>query len=898
MTDSTNLGVFWAKLGRAEWPDTYHPVICHQIDVGQVAAALWRHVLPTPARERVAERLGLGEAEAGAWVAFWVAAHDIGKVTPGFQFMKTANVAELEKHLGAEGYTLDASDAKHHTCTGTKILCDALTEMRLDEQVAWRVAVCVGGHHGPFPANWHNLSFHLGDEKWADARREMLGHLERLFNVRRESLPSPSDAADQCVWMYLAGLTAVADWIGSNTDFFKPHVTPECPLANSLSVDDYFSRSRVSAENALERLGWRHQTATGAVRGFAEATGLRDEPRELQKIVIPIAQEMAASGTPRLVIVEAPMGEGKTEAAWYVADCWNRAVGAGTYLALPTMATSNQMFTRVERFLTAAGEKANLILTHGKAALNERFRDLQFAAETHDADGNVSGVVAAGWFAKNKKHGLLASFGVGTIDQALLAVLQTNHAFVRLFGLAGKCVILDEVHAYDAYMTTLMKRLLQWLAALGCPVVLLSATLPSAKRRELLEAYSGSTVGELATTYPCVTSVRAGQDEVPVVTPFEADKSRHKTFSLGWVEDGGLVGKLKEALSDGGCAVVIRNTVGLGQETFRALRPEFGDEVMLFHARFPFGRRDEIEKAVLERFGKGEDGKPENPQRPRRAVLVATQVVEQSLDLDFDVMFTDVAPVDLVLQRAGRLWRHDRERPEGLKEPQLWLICPDEKDGVPDFGPSRFVYDRFVLLRSWLTLKGCSEVRLPDAIEPFVERVYGEEFDVPPEYAADLEKSKAALDEQLAEQQSKASSVMIRKPDKNPLEQRSLQLREDDPVAHERVRAATRDTEPTIPVVLVYHRDGRDFLDPEGTEPFDASAKPDVPRIRRLLENEVTLSHRGAVAFFAKQTVPAGWKKCGMLQAHRLVLLDTNGQAQLGEYRLSYDREVGISIEK
>src|SRR5262249_35076423 len=160
-------------------------------------------------------------------------------------------------------------------------------------------------------------------------------------------------------------------------------------------------------------------------------------------------ERVAGMNEPALLIVEAPMGEGKTEAGWYAAECWGRQGGQGAYVALPTMATSNQMFERVGVFLKDGAGKKNLILQHGKAALNEQFEALKYAATIYDPEGNTSGVVAEGWFVANKKHGLLAPYGVGTIDQALLAVLQTKHVFVRLFGLAGKCVILDEVHAYD-----------------------------------------------------------------------------------------------------------------------------------------------------------------------------------------------------------------------------------------------------------------------------------------------------------------------------------------------------------------------------------------------------------------------------------------------------------------
>src|SRR5205807_5492861 len=200
----------------------------------------------------------------------------------------------------------------------------------------------------------------------------------------------------------------------------------------------------------------------------------------------------------------------------------------------PTMATSNQMFDRVGNFLGIDAGKKNLMLQHGKAAMNEQFEQLKYAARVYDDEKRPSAVVAEGWFAANKKYGLLAPYGVGTIDQALLAVLQTKHVFVRLFGLAGKCVILDEVHAYDAYMTTLMERLLRWLAALGCPVVLLSATLPRDKRLKLLRAYAGDDLPEPEhEPYPRITTVTVGSHAE--VRHVAADGKRARSVHLGWM---------------------------------------------------------------------------------------------------------------------------------------------------------------------------------------------------------------------------------------------------------------------------------------------------------------------------------------------------------------------------
>ncbi len=451
------------------------------------------------------------------------------------------------------------------------------------------------------------------------------------------------------------------------------------------------------------------------------------------------------------------MGEGKTEAAWYVSDAWDRRGGQGTYVALPTMATSNQMFDRVGKFLEADHGKKNLMLLHGKAALNDQFEKLKYAAWLYDDAKHPSAVVAEQWFAANKKHGLLAPYGVGTIDQVLLAVLQTKHVFVRLFGLAGKCVILDEVHAYDAYMTTLMERLLRWLAALGCPVVLLSATLPRDKRLKLLRAYAGRDLPEPEDKpYPRVTSVAVGT--VPDVRHVEADPTRARTIRLGWLDEGGLVKTLRESLADGGCAAVIRNTVGLAQGTYSQLRDTLKDDgitVELFHARFPFGRRMEIENAALRRFGK-EGG----PTDRNKRVLVATQVVEQSLDLDFDVMVSDVAPIDLVVQRAGRLHRHERgTRPAWVAEPRVWLIEPETEDGLPEFGCSEYVYARFVLLRSYIACKAVQVVRLPADLERFVEQVYGSEpLRIPDAWQAALDETERELAEEQRSQRTKGKA--------------------------------------------------------------------------------------------------------------------------------------------
>jgi CRISPR-associated endonuclease/helicase Cas3 len=788
--------LFWAKLGDTTWPEKYHPVACHLIDVAAVTFHLWDSVFRPQFRSWLAGHLALDEQSCPRWLAFWGGAHDIGKVSACFQ--------DRNVHL----------DRAH----------------------------AVGGQEPP-PAG-----------------------------------------------------CPVGDWIGSNQEFFPPAGCPavaEC----GLDLDEYFRYAMTRAREALEVLGWLGRGTAGVARSLEDlfAGILPGKPRPLQRDVEGVARRMTA---PSLLVVEAPMGEGKTEAAWYVADVWERAGGQGAYVALPTMATSNQMFSRVGQFLEANAGKKNLMLQHGKAALNERFGRLKYAARVYDDEKRPSAVVAEEWFAANKKHGLLAPYGVGTVDQALLAVLQTRHVFVRLFGLAGKCVILDEVHAYDAYMTTLMERLLRWLAALGCPVVLLSATLPRERWLRLLRAYAGDDLPDPADVpYPRLTSVAVGGPAE--VLHVAADPSRARTIRLGWLDEGSLAETLRQALANGGCAAVIRNTVGLAQATYVRLRDALkadGITTELFHARYPFGRRMEIENAVLKRFGK-EVG----PAARDRRVLVATQVVEQSLDLDFDLIVSDVAPVDLVLQRAGRLHRHARgPRPAGVQEPRLLLVKPPAKGALPDFSPSEWVYARFVLLRSFCALKGAEAIRLPDDLEGFVEQVYGDgPLTIPEGWREAMEESKRELSEEQRSQRMKAKGVMVHRPDdEDLLGQQNARLDEDNPQAAEKIRAATRDTEPTVQAILVYHIDGRDSLDCAGREPFDEGDEPDLARIQRLLENEVTINHRGCVAFYAGRPVPAGWRDSGMLRNHRVVRIDASGASLPAEYPLRFDRDIGVEFTR
>jgi CRISPR-associated endonuclease/helicase Cas3 len=656
---------------------------------------------------------------------------------------------------------------------------------------------------------------------------------------------------------------------------------------------------------------------------------------------------------PGLVIIEAPMGEGKTEAAVYLADCWAARLGQrGCYFALPTQATSNQMFSRVREFLACRYPESqiNLMLLHGHASLSAEFGALKenykrlvafegIGTDEKNTSTESSGnVLAAEWFT-HRKRGLLAPFGVGTIDQILLSVLQTKHAFVRLFGLSHKTVIVDEVHAYDAYMITLLERLLEWLGALRCSVVLLSATLPKERTAALMASYAKGARIESGTwealldgkPYPRVTWLSNGTRGARTV---ETSPRSAKNLLIEWV-DGGLpasegepfeLGKrLKEALNGGGCAAVVCSTVDRAQRVYQALKPYFpvidaGDgnpELDLLHARYLFKDREAREKRALLRFGKpdgmvdcGEDGlKP--VVRPHRAVLVSTQIIEQSLDLDFDIMVTDMAPIDLLIQRGGRIHRHMREtRPEKLEKPKLWVCRPVNDDWeAPSFDKgTETIYGgdwKYILLLSWFALRDLQEFKIPDDVEGAIQFVYGgspQKNHYLSNAGKEIQTAKEKLANKIDEYAYMAMNNRILGPDdESLLEDFNRGLEEDNPEIHETLRALTRPNElPSLDCIFLFQKDGEHFFDPACSLPAEEDLESGNFNPANFLRNSVKLSHRALVPkLLEKGEKPSCWNKNPLLRHHRLISLDARElTVDFAGYQVRLDPDLGVLIEK
>ncbi len=703
---------FWAKTTPEGKPGI--SVYDHMVNVGSVARCI-AEISP-----KILDRFHLQSSVVGALAAL----HDLGKISPGFQRKCEAWLEENALATVARNYCWDTAMESDHGKVSHAAIQTFLVEKGIDRKTAKFVSTVLGAHHGRLtPPNDHGyqpqraISETYSSIDW-DAERKT--NAQNIWDCFAESSTSFtfSDTSPSLWW--LAGLTSVADWIGSDERFF-PSENHENPINNE-----------AAALQSLDTIGFRRiefirNLSFHDLFHDAEKPKIHWAPNEMQK------KTLAAVNGSGVYVIEAPMGMGKTEAAlWAAYQMLVSGKGTGIYFALPTQATSNRMHLRINEFVRRISRIANASrLIHGNSWLMDQTAEL---LPVTTSPGFVSEDARSGrdWFA-SAKRALLAPFGVGTVDQALLGVVAAKHFFVRHFALAGKVVILDEVHSYDLYTGTLIDKLITTLEGLGCTVIVLSATL-SGKRRGQIISHPDDNSNNAELPYPLIT----GRHEGNPLEPVAAAPPPSRTIKVDFisVEDA-----TKEAINlaqNGGAILWICNTVDSAQKQYQRFMELTQEDfpVGLLHSRFPFWRREKIEDEWMTRFGK-------NGTTRCGSILISTQIVEQSVDLDADLLITELAPTDMLLQRLGRLWRHDREnddRPVGtarlciIKEEKSFEEFQSMKPEaiINALGGKAYVYDPFVLLRSLDVWQGQNEVNIPEQIRMLIELTY-EERDNEPE---------------------------------------------------------------------------------------------------------------------------------------------------------------------
>lgn len=919
------------------------PLWQHMDDAAGVAAHLFHRWLAPQAVRVLSADFGGDAAAARAAVSMLAGMHDLGKATPAFAVQDTV----LADRMRRRGLYLPTTKAElpdrqlcHHSLAGHHLLVAWLVYQGWSKPVARAWGVVLAGHHGVPPDGQQELHArpvevpHLyGTGAWDIAREQLAARVSARTGADSRLSHWSTLQLSQQFQVLATAIVIVSDWIASNADAF-PFYREELPEPRDTS-------ERVST--ALARLRLPGPWHAGPVPESAAEifrTRFRLPPsaslRPVQEVVLEIVREASRPG---IVVIEAPMGEGKTEAALGAAEILAARTGAGGLLvALPTQATTDAMFSRVLAWLDRLGEHgqavaASITLSHGKARFNPLFRGLftggalrDVGLDEDDGDGRSPqrrhSVVAHSWLSGRKKA-QLASFSVATIDQLLFTGLKARHVMLRHLALAGKVVIIDEIHAYDAYMNSYLTKVLTWLGAYRVPVVALSATLPRQRRRQLVAAYQAGWARaadvalhreELAATeepaaYPVLTWTDGGRAYQRAAAP----SGRCTRVRLDWLPDepDRLLAVLRSALIEGGTAVVIRNTVRRVLATAAQLEQAFPGEVSIAHSRFIAADRLRNDAVLLDRFGP--PGRA--AARPRRHIVVASQVVEQSLDVDFDLLVTDLAPIDLVLQRVGRLHRHERgegqrDRPEGVRVPRAYIAGTDFGTSPPGLERTaeRYVYSRYPLLRAAAVLlpRLGRTLDLPADIAPLVQAAYADEEVGPTEWQEDIRVARDSWMHATARREDKARQFQIAapaQPGKPLVGWLAADVGEADDTGQG--QGQVRDGAPSLEALLVQESpDGRwhtpGWLD-------ETQANLDVPRETApaddLAEVLASCTLRLPLEFSNAESeeelwrsTPSAWEASSLIYRLPVLVMDDHGSGSLRGTPIRYTAARGLEV--
>lgn len=770
---------YWGKARPDSIGDPqYHLLVYHSLDVAAVGVA---YLKKSPVfLKSCCALLRCSESAFLSWAAFFLALHDLGK----FSFTFQAQRSDLAQLLEQEPGILRASHERHDTLGYW--LWDDLTEdtdllQTLGFQLSdnsqldlnyWMRAVC--GHHGTPPKSQGPVDFffHRQDK---EAATEFISAIAGfLLNDEAKAIPIIDDAdfeqASTMLSWWFAGLAVLADWLGSNTRYF-----PYRTRARDLRV--YWRHTQRRAQTAL--------LAAGVLPvAIAPGKSLQDFFPYIQ-LASPLQQWAATvplPAAPQIHLLEDVTGAGKTEAAMMLAyRLMAQGSAQGFFIGLPTMATANAMYGRVaEVYQKLFAGHASLALGHGFKDLVDKFAATVFPPDASEGDpaqtDETASARCSAWLADHNKRVLLAPAGVGTVDQALLAVLHSKHQSLRLLGLFNKVLVIDEVHACDAYMQGILEVLLEFHARTDGSVILLSATLPARMKQDLLNAYARGRNQARApvlssTHYPLATRWHDGSSVLDE-DPLASRKNVSRTVQLRYLSDQQqLYADIIAALEQGQCVGWIRNSVSDAMAAYAHLAQHVpAEKITLFHARFALHDRLLTEKKMLDYFGDKSDGETRHGR-----LMIATQVAEQSLDVDFDILISDLAPIDRLLQRAGRAQRHVRDSDgnrltgegavDGRAAPSLWVLAPQwESEPKTNWYARAFPKGQYVYAHHgqlWLTAKLLQrkEFSMPADARELIEAVYGEAVEFP---AALQNNAMKAEGEQMSEiSQAKLNTLKV-----------------------------------------------------------------------------------------------------------------------------------------
>ena len=916
------MNALWAKKDDQEGQLKWLPLIVHLKDTMEVSGWLWNHWLSDGQRVYLVNQMEPRNPELSEKaVRFLGGVHDIGKATPAFQTRRGIHSGEeldycLLDKLERSGFTgissliLSSPRQSHHSLAGEVIL--TRYGVKAD------ISSIVGGHHGKpvdsisvcdkqkaYGENYYQVE--NGEDpiyqRWECVQKEIFTWALQESGVRDvEQLPEFSEPGQ----VLLSGLIIMADWIASNESYF-----PLIPIEQEHVCEE--SRLRQGITQWFRNHPIEFSDCPGAEEIFEHRFGFR--PRNFQRRIFDTIGKIHQPG---IVIIEAPTGGGKTETALAAVEQLMAKTGrSGLFFGLPTQATSNGIFTRVHNWLdhlTAwLGVDSSIRLCHGKAALNSEVQ--QIAAKgtgSHiDEDGRAEGsVIVNEWFS-GRKVSALDDVVVGTVDHFLLTALKQKHLALRHLGFSRKVVVIDEVHAYDVFMQQYLFEAIRWMGAYHVPVILLSATLPPEQRAELIGNYliGRGAMKRIKQNDPVLTSLKRARgypfvsytegNEIRYEADFPAQKNRSVHVVL--LEEDALLEKIGELMQGGGVVGIIVNTVRRAQSVARQCAEQYGREtVTLLHSSFIATDRVEKEQKLLSMIGNGAD-------RPRRKIIIGTQVIEQSLDIDFDVLISDMCPMDLLIQRIGRLQRHEIERPAALQEAVVYVLGTS---GEFEFERgTAHVYQPFILIRTQQFLP--SVIRVPDDVPDLIRHVYSQEpLELLEALNEKYERSKALYEVYRENEKTKAKAFRLSHPKQgiDPARSNLIGWLKDPGEAdsEESMMAQVRDIRETVEVIAV-RRTGEGYGLFNGNE--DLSGRIDDPNVAKSIA-ECTLRLPQAVNYgmgidgliewleaYNRKYLKA-WQSQPWLKGCLGIIFDEDGTFRIGETVLKYDYNDGLSVKR
>lgn len=913
---SKELAAAVAKSDRENGND-WLPFWMHSFDTAGIMEKLAQKRLPESISDYLCAECG-GREKLFSTLKFCALVHDIGKLTIVFQsriydavdFSPFADCVELPK----SGSLVNASNTPHALASEAILLKLGCRE---------GVASIAGAHHGR-PSAWADVRDQISGactavENFYGKRGKYRQLFESLwkewidFSLECAGFSELSDLPDMAVpaQVVISGMLVTADWIASNTTYF-----PLISADQKGEFGDYPKR----IENAWTTIGFPNMWESKARFGlddeaFKERFGFLPNPTQAD--IISTATDAESSG---IYIIEAPMGLGKTEAALALSEILAARAGAGgMFFGMPTQATSNGIFPRLEKWAGGLAEDEQTLLAiklaHGNAALNEDYREL-FAGHSNLNIESDSGLIVHDWFS-GRKQTLLSDFVIGTVDQLLMAALKQKHVMLKHFGLSGKVVVVDECHAYDAYMSQYLDMAIKWLGIYKVPVIILSATLPEKRRAELIEAYTDSEKRRAKHTEAHVDKTIADEAwkhslAYPLLTYTENNTVKQKALAFDGENKEVSVRRIIRdevaatagyAVERGGCVGVIVNTVRKAQEIAAELQSAFPKaEVIIMHAQFIMTDRAKREEQILKRVGKHS-----TPESRHGLIIVGTQVLEQSLDLDFDLMITELCPMDLLLQRTGRLHRHNRVRPQGLETASCFVL--DETDDSFDSG-SAAIYGEWLLMRTRALLP--NKLTIPSDIPLLVQQTYDEtNNEMLGELTEGMKKAQEENKLRTGKKRSSAGNYLISKPSNKKGKCLDGWLDNDIKPNNEQTgEKAVRDGDPSVDVIAL-------MCDGEGLIRIIAD-KPEtiIPADRPPSREEALLIARQKLrlpGFFGRrwkiddtieqleaetQNVFSAWQDSALLKEEVVLLFDEDLNADLAGVQLHYDIKTGLTYVK